>query len=150
MPISTIVSRTRLNAEPAILISLLGILLLAAVLLYLPFLQLNFATRRELRAGFDVGLVRDQFRRAPLAFWVALLATLALAIPLYVLKAELLPREAAWLPSIVFVVSILPAQLLAGWALSRADRRETDRHFVFRLSSRLLALPVVFVYGGIV
>ncbi len=150
VPISIVMTGTRLNAEAAALISLLGILLLAAVLLYLPFLQLNFAARKELRAGFDVGLVRDQFRKAPLAFWIALSATLALAIPLYALKAELLPREAAWLPSIVFVVSILPARILAGWALSRADRRDTNRHFVFRLSSRMLAIPVVLIYGGIV
>ena len=150
VPISIIVTGTRLNAEPAVLISLLGILLLAAVLLYLPFLQLNFARSGRLSHGFDVGLVRDQFRRAPVAFWVALAATLTLALPLYLLKAELLPREAAWLPSIVFVVSILPARILAGWAIARAEKREQQRHFVFRASSRLLAIPVVLLYGGIV
>lgn len=150
VPISIIVSGTRFNAEPAVLISLLGILLLALVLLYLPFLQLNFARSGKLSHGFDVGLVRNQFRRAPVAFWMALLATLVMAVPLYLLKAELLPREAAWLPSVVFVLSILPARMLAGWAIARAENRERKGHFIFRASARMMAIPVVLLYGGIV
>jgi hypothetical protein len=150
VPISVIVTGTRFHSEPAVIISMIGVLLLSVVLLYLPFLQLNYATSGQIRAGFDIGLVKDQFRKAPIAFWLALFATLALALPLYILKAELLPREAAWLPSIVFVVSILPARLLAGWAIARAGKRETQRHFLFRHASRLLAVPVVLIYGGIV
>ena len=40
--------------------------------------------------------------------------TLTLAIPLYLLKAELIPREVAWLPSLVFVTFMFPARLAVG------------------------------------
>ena len=94
--------------------------------------------------------MRLAFRNAPIAFWVALFLTLALPIPLYLLKAELVPREAAWLPSLVFVVLIWPARLLTGWAVSRAERREQPRHWFFRWTSRLALLPVVAIYVLIV
>ena len=71
---------------------------------------------------FEVRHARRLFARAPLAFFVALLFTLVLALPLYLLKIEIVPREAAWLPSLLFVVSIFPARLLTGWALARAQR----------------------------
>ena len=45
-------------------------------------------------------------------------------IPLYLLKIEMIPREAAWLPSLVFVVFLAPARLLAGWAYARSGRRD--------------------------
>jgi hypothetical protein len=125
---------------------LLGAITLATVLLYLPFLQARFAASRRLADLWNVRAVRRDYTHAPVAFWVALLATLALALPLYLLKAELVPREAAWLPSLVFVIFIWPARWLTGWAEARAQRRDTPRHFVFRWLSRLAMLPVVLIY----
>jgi len=124
LPISIMVVGTRLSEAAALPVELISGLALAAILLYLPFLQINFAIDNSLRSGFDLRRVRQQFDRAPIALWIGLLATLALALPLYVLKAELVPREALWLPSIVFIVSILPARLLVGWALGRSRRQE--------------------------
>ena len=94
--------------------------------------------------------VKIDFRRAPIAFFIALLITLSFALPLYLLKAELIPREAAWLPSLVFVVFMFPSRIVTGWAVARARKREQDRHFVFRWSSRLLILPTVAFYVGFV
>ena len=76
--------------------------------------------------------------------------TLALALPLYLLKIELIPREAAWLPSLLFVMSIYPARLLCGWAMARSGRRETPRHGLFRFSGRLAMLPLAGIYVVIV
>ena len=117
---------------------------------FVAVLQANFAKSRGWRDGFAVANVRQQFTRAPIAFLIGLVATLALALPLYALKAELLPREAAWLPSIVFVLSIWPARLLVGWAIYRADRRDSPRHGVFRWGSWLAIVPVVLFYSLVV
>jgi hypothetical protein len=150
IPISILVLSTRFTEGPGALLWIIGSAILAATLLYLPYAQMNFATADRLPAGFDWRRVRAQFKRAPIAFGVAMIATLLLAVPLYLLKAELLPREAAWLPSIVFVLSIWPARVLTGWAIGRAERREMNRHFISRWMSFLVMLPVVLAYVGIV
>ncbi len=146
VPVSILVVASRLPSNVAPLLSIIGGVLLLGVLFYLPFLQLNFARSRQFRRGLQWRCVRQQFCRAPIAFAVALAATLVLAIPLYLLKAELIPREAAWLPSLVFVVSILPTRILTGWAIWRADRRDEVRLWVSRWASRLLVLPLVAAY----
>jgi hypothetical protein len=124
--------------------------LLTGVLLYLPFLQAHFAAEGRFVAMFEVGRVRQFFRRAPLAFWFSLLITLLFALPLYLLKIEVTPGEVAWMSSLVFVMFIYPARLLTGWAVSRGERRETPRFFLFRWLSRLGALPVAGTYAIIV
>lgn len=128
------------------LLSLVGGVLLAMVLLYLPFLQAHFAAEQRMVALFDLATVRRQFRRAPIAFWFALLITLLFALPLYLLKIELVQREVAWIPSLVFVAFIWPARLLTGWAVGRARKREKPRLFLFRWLAWLAEFPVVAVY----
>ncbi len=127
-------------------VAFLGALLLIVVLLYLPFLQTRFAAENRFRALFEVGTVRRLFRRAPLAFWLALVVTLAFALPLYLLKIEIIPREAAWLPSLAFVLFILPARLTTGWACGYAARRTADRNWWLRQAARLAMLPVAALY----
>jgi hypothetical protein len=63
-----------------------------------------------------------------------------------VFKIEIIPREAAWLPSMLFVLSIFPARLLVGWAYHHAQRRSERAHWLFRTSGRLLVLPVALAY----
>jgi hypothetical protein len=140
----------RLPLGLGLIVALVGGIGLSLVLVYLPFLQANFAKSDEMMAGFHWRRVREQFRRAPIAFWFALFFTLLLALPLYILKAELIPRDAAWIPSIVFVVSILPARLLVGWAVSRADRHHGLRHWFWRWTSRLAFVPVLMIYALVV
>jgi len=132
------------------LVGFLGGFLLAIVLLYVPFLQIRFAAENRFRAFFEPRAIRAHFRRAPWAFAFALSITLLFAVPLYALKIEMIPREAAWLPSIVFLVFIFPARLLTGWAYGRADRRPSPRHWFFRWTGRLGILPVAAVYVIIV
>lgn len=129
-----------------ILLGFVGALGLTFVLLYLPFLQTRLAAENRFAAMFEWREIRRLFRRAPIAWWLALTITLALALPLFLLKIEPLPRELVWTTTLVFIVFIYPARLLAGWALGRALKREAPRHFVFRWMSRLAAIPVILFY----
>jgi hypothetical protein len=129
-----------------VLFGLLGGVLMAAVLLYLPFLQTHFAAENRFWAFFEWQRVRAMFRQAPLAFWCSLFITLLFALPLYLFKIEIIPREALWLPGLVFISFIFPARLLTGWAVGLANRREKPRHWVFRWMARLAAVPVVVVF----
>jgi hypothetical protein len=132
------------RAVPAL--GFLGGLSLALVLLYVPFLQMRFAAEQRFRVLFEVAEVRRDFCRAPWAFAFALVITLLFALPLYLLKIEMIPREVAWLPSLFFIVFIFPARLLTGWACARARRRSTARHWFFRWSARLAMLPAASFY----
>jgi hypothetical protein len=131
-------------------VGLLGALVLMWVLLYLPFLQARFAAENRFRAQFEISEIRKLFRRAPILFWLSLFCTLLFAVPLYLLKIEIVPREAAWLPSLLFVVFIYPARLLTGWSCGLALRREKNRNFFVRQAARLAMLPVVALYVFIV
>jgi hypothetical protein len=131
-------------------IGFLGAFLLMVVLLYLPFLQARFAAQNRLRAFCEIRAVRADFQRAPFAFLVALLLTLSLALPLYLLKIEMVPRDAAWLESLVFLVFIFPARVATGWALGRARKRAKPRHWLFRGIAWLPTLPAVAFYVVVV
>ncbi len=76
--------------------------------------------------------------------------TLLFALPLYLLKIEMVPREAAWLPSLVFIAFIFPARLLTGWAMGRAVHRPAPRHWFFRWSGRLVFWPSASFYVMVV
>lgn len=132
------------------LLSLLGGLLLSLVVVHLPFLQTRFAMENRFAALFELKEIRHLFRRAPVAFWFSLLITLLFALPLYLLKIELPPREIAWLPSLVFVLFMLPAHLLTGWAVGRALRSALPRHGFFCWSSGLGLIPVALLYVVVV
>ncbi|HEX8199006.1 MAG TPA: hypothetical protein VF590_00860 [Isosphaeraceae bacterium] len=132
------------------LAGVLGALLLGFVVPSLPFLQVRFAAEGRFAALFEHRAVRDRFRRAPWAFACAFVVTLTAAVPLYLLKIEMIPRETVWLPSLVFVAFLFPARLLAGWAYARSGRRERPRHWFFRGTGRLGMLPVAAFYVLIV
>jgi hypothetical protein len=127
-----------------------GALGLGVVVLYLPFLQMRFAVANRMWGLFQLGAVREGFRRAPWAYAGALIMTLAFAVPLYLLKIEIVPREAAWLPSLLFIAFIFPARLLTGWAYGRSQRRAIRRHWLWRITGRLCMLPIAAAYVVIV
>jgi hypothetical protein len=127
-------------------LGLVGGLLLAVVVLLLPFLQAHFAAEGRFAALFEYRAVRRRYPRAPRAFALALFLTAAFALPLYLLKIEMIPRETVWLPSLVFLAFIFPARILTGWAYARSSRRETPRHWAFRWLGRLGMLPTVAFY----
>jgi len=127
-------------------LGVLGALSLAVVVPFLPFLQVRYAVEGRARALFSRRAIRDRFQRAPWAFAFSLLVLLLAAIPLYLLKIEMIPREAAWLPSVVFVIFLAPARLLTGWAYARSGRRDRPRHWIFRVLGRLAIVPAALLY----
>ena len=146
VPLMLFIGATLLPPPMGLLSGLAGVVLLFFVFLHLPFLQINFAVEGSLAAMFEIQRIRQLTRRSPLTFCFALTITLLFALPLYLLKIELTPKEVFVLPSLVFVIFIFPARLLTGWALSRAYRHQQDRHLVFRWTSRLLGVSVVAAY----
>jgi len=132
------------------LLGVIGVLALGLVVPALPFLQVRFAVEGRFRALFEVRAIRERFRRAPWAFALALLGTLAASVPLYLLKIEMVPREATWLPSLVFVLFLAPARLACGWAYARSGRREARRHWASQGLARLGMIPVAAAYVLIV
>src|SRR5262249_48400546 len=129
------------------LFGVLGALVLALIVPFLPFLQVHYAVEGRISALFARRAIRTKFLRAPWAFAFALIVLLtAAAIPLYLLKIEMVPREAAWLPAIVFVIFLAPARLLAGGAYARAGRREEPRHWLLRSVGRLAIIPAALLY----
>jgi hypothetical protein len=142
------ISRGLFRGAP--LLGAIGAFLLTLVVMYLPFLQMRLAETGRFTTAFEVGVVRRKFQRAPWMFAFSFFLTLLFALPLYLLKIEVIPSEAAWLPSLVFVAFIYPARFLVGWALARANRRAEPRHWFFRWTGRLTFLPVAAMYVLIV
>lgn len=151
VPISMLGAATAFdNPEIGGFVAFLGGIGLSIVLVYLPFLQMRLPLTNEFRSQFQLAEIRKSFKRAPVAYWFSLLMSLALAVPLYILKAELIPREAAWLPSLFFITLMFPARLAVGWAMGRAERRTELRHWFFRWTGWLGMIPVVLIYALIV
>ena len=146
VPILLFIAATVFPYPLGLLSGITGTGLLCFVLPKLPFLQLQAAVEGNLKAAFNTKYIRELSGQAPLMFSLAITVTLTFALPLYLLKIELTPREVFVLPSLVFVVFSFPSRLLTGWALSRAYRHPQRRHFVFRWISRLLSVSVVAAY----
>lgn len=125
---------------------LLGAALFAVVVLYVPFMQVRFARTHRFAAFFEVLKVRQVYRRAPLAFAFALWVHLLFAMPLYLLKIELIPRDLVFLEGLIFLLFMFPARVLGGWAYSRGARRREPRFWLFRWMGRFAVIPVVMAY----
>jgi Protein of unknown function (DUF4013) len=148
IPSALIVIGMRGNDNPgqAVIGMLGGAVLMTVVLLYLPFLQIQMARENRFRAIFDVRTIRKDFKRAPWAFFLSFLLTLALALPLYLFRIEKLPEELMWLPSLFFVLLMLPARFLVGWALRRGHREIPKRLWLSRWTAWILQLAAVPFY----
>ena len=150
VPIMLYIGATELPPILGIPAGLLGGFLLVAVMIPLPFLQAQFAAERKMTAIFDIVAIIKLFTRAPLAFATALLVTLAFALPLYLLKVEILQREVMIIPSLVFVAFIFPARLLTGWALGlarkRGDRPITAWRLICSTFAFTFAVPITVFF----
>lgn len=133
---------------PLGLIGLIGAVGMLWVLMYLPFLPIHMASEGRLFSAFDRKAIRIAFRRAPFAFLIAVVALVALSIPLYPLRIEEIPPELWWILSLFFVALIFPAKLLAGWALRRSRFREKDRHWILRWIAWVPLVAVLSFYVG--
>lgn len=146
IPVALLAAATLLPAKFAPLLSLIGALLMATVMFFLPYLQTNFGADNSLWSMFAIGKVWKQFIRAPFAFWFALFLLVLSATPLYILLVEATPREIAGIPSFVFLLLILPARMITGWAVARGRRREKRAFFLLPMGTFFFAVPVVGWY----
>lgn len=137
------------------LIGFFAILCLAFSLLYLPMLQVHFASENRFSAIFDRKKVRQLFRAAPWTCLTAMFVSLFITpIPLYLLKIEATPREVVWLPCLIFIGFILPAKIVMGLAMRRAERRTPNASWLGRVSRMIarlgtclvVAIYITFVY----
>ena len=134
------------TAPGPILTSIAGGLLLVLVFGWLPFLQARFAAENRLRAFFEWREVRELIRRAPIAWLAALVVTYVLALPLYLSKIVLPPRDAVFLITPLFIASIYPAKVAIGWAYHRASRRAGRAWFGMRWIVQAVAVTLLGAY----
>ncbi len=132
------------------LLGVVGAVGLGIVATSLPFLQARFAAEGRFAALFEIGAVRERFRRAPWAFALGFALTVLPSVPLYLLKIEMVPKGLEWLPTLLFVALLFPSRLACGWAYARGGRRETRRHWAWRGVGRLAMLPIASIYVLIV
>ncbi len=136
----------RSTRPPAVALTLIGGGLLTIVFCWVPFLQARFAAENRFRAALELGAIRKLFRRAPLAWLLAIVTVFVLALPLYIFKVRVPPRDAAWFFTIIFIVSIYPARVITGWAYHRAIKKDKDAHWIWCWTSRLVMVPLVGFY----
>lgn len=130
------------------LVGFTSLLLLGMGLLYLPMLQAHFAAENRLRALFEVRTIRNDFRRAPWAWFAAMVTCLIVTpIPLYLLKIAAPPREAMWALCLVFVALILPARMATGLALRRARKKPDPTGIWPKISRNLIRIVMPLVVG---
>jgi hypothetical protein len=149
VPIGVLTLASRIPSNAALPVALAGVLLLTPVATSLPLLQARFAATGRFRDLFDWPAQRALFRQAPLASFAAVLVTFLAALPLYLLKVELPPRELSWLPGLLFIVLLWPARMLTGWAIHRANRRpDQPRARLWIWLGKLPLLLIVLAYGA--
>jgi hypothetical protein len=128
------------------LLSFIGGVGLVIVFSWLPFLQARFAMTGRWSEMFDRHAIKQLYRKTPLAWFLATAAVYVLALPLYLPKVYLLPSDAMWLVTIVFIVTIYPARVFTGWVVYRATHREAQPWFGWRWLSRTLTVPLLALY----
>ncbi len=129
------------------LLGVLGFLLLLPVLVVLPMLQMNLAATNRFVAVLDLAAVVRLYLRAPWACVIALFITLLFALPLYLLKVQLVPRDALAFPALIFIAFIWPARLLTGWVYGRAMRRTRRSHWFWWMTAALPVPALVILYA---
>lgn len=139
----------RHSEGPEVIVTLLGGVLLVVAFAWVPFLQAHFAATNRFGAFRELRTVRRLFHHAPLSWLVALVAVYVLALPLYLFKIVLPPRDALGFVTLVFVTSIYPARIVTGWAYHRAVRRQREgrrARLLTRMVARLLTLVLLVSY----
>jgi hypothetical protein len=129
-----------------ILVTLVGGVLLAVVLSWVPFLQARFAAEQRMQVFREVGAVRELWRRGPVAMLLAVVVLYALSLPLFLFKVLVPPRDALFFLTPIFILTIYPARLAVGWATHWAATRPQRRWLLVRWPVAALLLPLLAVY----
>ncbi|MCH2181821.1 MAG: hypothetical protein MK108_07435 [Mariniblastus sp.] len=126
--------------------ALIGFAMAVPLFILLPFMQAHFARQGAWRGFLQPFQVLANFWRAPLAHLVALLLTLTLALPLFLLKIEEIPTELLWTLSLVFVVFTWPSHIAIGLAYRRGNRPGKQGRWWISLPVMFLAIPLSFTF----
>jgi len=130
-----------------IIATIIGGLCLVVVFGWLPFLQAHVASENRWKAIGNRKVASRIWAHAPIAAFLAVLLTFALALPLYLLKVRLLPEDAMWVATLVYLVSIYPARIVTGWAYSRGMRPDKPRSRRWlRWSMKLLSFAAIIAF----
>lgn len=132
-----------------ILLTIVGGFLLTIALSWVPFLQARFAAEDRFAAGFQLREIRSLYSHAPIVWSLAVVGLYLMSLPLYLFKAFLLPQDAMWPITFIFVLSIYPTRLITGWAYQRAvKKREAERrsHWTVRWLMGGTLIPVLGIY----
>ena len=129
-----------------LLLTMVGGVLLLIVFQWVPFLQARFAAENRMKAMFELGSIRDLFKRTPIAWLIAVILIFVLSFPMYLFKVALPPQDALWSVTFVFIISIYPAKVLTGWAYHRAAVRPKRAWFGWRWISRTVMIPLLSLY----
>jgi hypothetical protein len=129
-----------------VLAMLVGGVLLAFVLCWVPFLQARFAAEGRMRAFREVAAVRELWRRGPIAMLLAVAVLYALSLPLYLFKVLATPRDAVLFLTPIFILTIYPARLAVAWAVHWAASRPRRRWVAIRLVAAAVLLPLLAIY----
>lgn len=140
-------SALRDTSKPGqVVVTLIGAALLMVVLMWIPFLQAHFAGQNRWRAMFDVKLVRELYRRAPIVMCASIIVLYALCLPLYLFKVAALPQDVYWLLTPIFIASIYPAKILIGWAYFKAMHTDHRAWQLLRWPLWLILTPLMGLY----
>jgi len=142
-----LLSALRDTTKPAgVLAALLGGILLAIVLSWVPFLQARFAAEQRLGVFLEVAAVREWWRRAPIAMLLALAILYGLSLPLYLFKIVAAPRDAVLFLTPIFILTIYPARLAVAWATHRAATRPQRAYRLLRWPVSAVLVPLLLFY----
>ena len=149
IPTLALAGSTSDNQGVAGLCLLIGIVVSVPVFALLPFVQSHFATDGKLKRFFQPLQVMRLFSRAPMAHLFSLFLILVLALPLFLLKVEQVPREFLWTLSLLFIAFAWPSRMLAGWASGRGARKEKPVRWWLRYPIQFFAAPISFLFAVI-
>ena len=149
IPTLALAGSTSDNQGIAGLCLLVGIVVSVPVFALLPFVQAHFATDGKLKRFFEPLQVMRLFSRAPMAHLFSLFLILVLALPLFLLKIEQVPKEFLWSLSLLFIAFGWPSRMIAGWASGRGAKKEKPVRWWLRYPIQFLAAPISFAFAVI-
>ena len=146
VPTTFLMAATASDSGFALGSAFLGIGIAVPLFAILPFVQAHFARDGRWKSFLEPLSVISNFWRAPIAHVVALLMTLALAIPLFLLKIEEIPQELLWTLSLVFVTFTWPARIVIGLAYRRGNKPGKTSRWWISVPVMFVAIPISFAF----
>lgn len=146
IPTALFVALRDVEKPGQVLVTLAGGALLIPTLAWVPWLQCRFAMEQRMSAFLQLRTIREEYRRCPFLFTLAVVILYAVTLPLFFFKVAVPPRDAVFLMTPVFLTLLYPAKIFIAWVYSRAIRREHRTWLIWRWTWRLVLLPLLAIY----